>query len=817
MAVYGSVGGAGAETTFESPVYLNCSMPAGYYPSGTIVFNEIADGNAYWKNNDQSNPRSVDLYLCDSAGNNRVFLFTISLIKNGTSTTLRTATISGATGLTGKALYLIAVGATNVIQLRRYTTVTIDAAVAAHSISLGSATGGSASLDKYSAAPGETVTVTETPSTGYQATAPTLGTGGSVTSLGNNQWSFVMPSTDVTVLPHFSRINYSITVNKTPSGGGTASANVSTGSIGDTITLTISPAAGWKVKSITTNVSGVSVSNNKFTMPASNITVTVTFEKINYTITKQTSPSGAGTVTTNKTTANVGDNITVSQTPATGYYFNGWETSPANLINNNAFTMPAGNVTVTAKYLKRSTASVDKKSLTSGGTVKLTISPDKNTYSHKYKLSFGTGMETSLTTVNAGTTVVNISVPDSWANQIPNDTQKTGGTLIVETYNGNTKIGTYTLTGFTYNVRSSAVPTLTDITTNIVRTVNGTTYPNVGDYYIQNKSAVRIRDTAAGVLGSTIAKIELSLSGYSDLYKSTVTNTTSIDFTTPLLIISGSIKITVKATDSRGRTATKTTTINVRAYTKPYGTLDVWRVDSSGNADTMGTYAKYSKTSGYTQIGNNSLTVTLRSQNTNASNPNNNGNLLPTSRQTFNETTEYTITLTLTDAFETTVITAKLPTAQFMMYFNPNGDRMAFMKAVNTSLSKNGKDGVIEFSDNAQIYIGSTKLETYITNQFNRRTLQQYVLKQLTDAGSASTSVLTAYPTSPGVYRVGAMIAGLPTGSNGYGPLIIFDAGTYIGHIFIDASNNFYYARTNDTYAVTTWYKLTGTSVASRT
>ena len=232
MAVYGSVGAAGAETTFETPVYLNCYMPEGYYPDGSIVFNEIADGNAYWKNNDLSNPRSVNLYLCDYQGNNRVFLFTISLSKNGTSTTLRSATISGATGLTGRSLYLIATGDTNVIQLRRYTSVTIGAAVAAHSISLGSATGGTASLDKYSAAPGETVTITESPSTGYYAQTPTLGSGGSVTSLGNNKWSFVMGSSDEYVHPHFAKNSYTVTVNKTPSGGGSASANVSSASIG---------------------------------------------------------------------------------------------------------------------------------------------------------------------------------------------------------------------------------------------------------------------------------------------------------------------------------------------------------------------------------------------------------------------------------------------------------------------------------------------------------------------------------------------------------------------------------------------------------
>ena len=44
---------------------------------------------------------------------------------------------------------------------------------------------------------------------------------------------------------------------------------------------------------------------------------------------------------------------------------------------------------------------------------------------------------------------------------------------------------------------------------------------------------------------------------------------------------------------------------------------------------------------------------------------------------------------------------------------------MAFMKATNENLSKNGKDGTIEFSANHQIYIGTTTLEDYIRGVIN--------------------------------------------------------------------------------------------------
>ena len=376
--------------------------------------------------------------------------------------------------------------------------------------------------------------------------------------------------------------------------------------------------------------------------------------------------------------------------------------------------MPNGNITVTANWLKYSTATLSTQSLTSGGTVRLTIAPDSNSYSHKYKLSFGTNMETSLTNVAAGTKIVDISIPDSWANQIPNATQKTGGTLIVETYNGSTKIGTYTISGLTFNVRSNATPTLGTITKSIVRTVGGQTYANVGDYYVQNKSAVRVQTTASGALGSTISSIAVTLNGYSGAAYSGSASGGSLDWTSGLLTISGTITITLTATDSRGRTVTETTNITVTAYNRPSGTLAVRRVNAQGADDVLGIYAAYVKTSTYTSVGSNSLTVKLKSQGSYATNPANSGDLLPGNRQTFSELNEYSIELELTDAFETVTIIVKLPSAQFLIALGSDGTRMAMMKAVNESLNKNGKTGVLELSDTVQIYVGAETLEAYI-------------------------------------------------------------------------------------------------------
>ena len=327
----GRIGSSGSSTEFNSPKSLNCTMGSNEYPSGTITFTNIAGGggHAYWRNQ-YSSSQSLTLYLCDSAGNNAVQLFTLSISGKGTNTSTKTATVN-APGLVGKALYIKGSNTLGAIMLVNQTGVTIETASTSLSVTCNASAGGSLSASTSSATPGSTVTLYPSPNTGYYLTG-----------------------------------------------------------------YTSSPS--------------VSISNNKFTMPNSAVTITANFAKISYTISKGTSPSGAGTVTTSPaSSATMWTSVTVSQTPATGYYFNGWQTSPALTISGGAFTMPASNVSITAKYLKRSTASLSKSSMAGGSTVTMTITSESSAYTHKYTLSFGTGMTTGEVSVAAGVTSVTIS------------------------------------------------------------------------------------------------------------------------------------------------------------------------------------------------------------------------------------------------------------------------------------------------------------------------------------------------------------------------------------------------------------------------
>lgn len=155
---------------------------------------------------------------------------------------------------------------------------------------------------------------------------------------------------------------YNITCLKVE--GGELSATAASAKEGTEIILTATPDAGYEFKSWdVTDSKGktVDIVDNRFTMPASDVTVSGTFSKIDYTIKTE---SDRGSIVAKKGdatvgTAQIGDEITLSATPNEGYEFISWTVvdSEGNSVEvvDNKFTMPASNVTVSATF--NSTAS----------------------------------------------------------------------------------------------------------------------------------------------------------------------------------------------------------------------------------------------------------------------------------------------------------------------------------------------------------------------------------------------------------------------------------------------------------------------------
>ena len=117
----------------------------------------------------------------------------------------------------------------------------------------------------------------------------------------------------------------------------------------------------------------------------------------------------------------------------------------------------------------------------------------------------------------------------------------------------------------------------------------------------------------------------------------------------------------------------------------------------------------------YSQIGTNSMSWTLAVNGSSASSPADTGDLLPENRLELTETQEFPVTLTLVDGLETTVITAKLPSARYVLAFDATGNKIGVMKFPNKTIPS-GKNRTFEFSADTQIYIGDDTLEAYIAN-----------------------------------------------------------------------------------------------------
>ena len=244
-------------------------------------------------------------------------------------------------------------------------TVTATFKVTKYLVEIVTPTNGSMSVNPDKYAKGETVSLVITPAAGYELDKLTVkdAENKDVAVSGNK---FVMPASKATVSATFKKSTYKITVNEATKGKVTA--DVATAKIGDTVALTITPETGYELWQLTVkDAAGKDVAvaaDGKFTMPASNVTITATFRVIpvEYTLTVDSAIAN-GTVTAKigtdaVTKAKNGDTITLAIEPATGYKLKELTVKDAinaavsveGTGNTRTFTMPANNVTITATF-----------------------------------------------------------------------------------------------------------------------------------------------------------------------------------------------------------------------------------------------------------------------------------------------------------------------------------------------------------------------------------------------------------------------------------------------------------------------------------
>ena len=153
---------------------------------------------------------------------------------------------------------------------------------------------------------------------------------------------------------------YSVTVST--DGSGTAMADKTSAAAGTVVTLTATPKSGYTFKQWQVVTGGVTIKDNKFTMPVGNVEIKAIFEKnatpppapTEYSV--KVSTDGNGTAMADKTSAAAGTVVTLSATPKSGYTFKQWQVVTGGVtIKDNKFTMTAGNVEIKAIFEKDAT------------------------------------------------------------------------------------------------------------------------------------------------------------------------------------------------------------------------------------------------------------------------------------------------------------------------------------------------------------------------------------------------------------------------------------------------------------------------------
>ena len=311
-------------------------------------------------------------------------------------------------------------------------------------------------------------------------------------------------------------------------------------------------------------------------------------------------------------------------------------------------------------------------------SIHMNRAPSSN-FTHTVRYAYGSLSGTIDTGVTNGTTW---EIPKSFMDLIPNSTSGSG-TIYVDTYNGSTLIGTKSC-GFTATVPASVKPTCS------IAVTDGTSIKNTYGSFVKGHSKFAVTVTGTPAYSSPIKSYSSTANG--------ATYTTAT-FTTGVLKSSGTLTVTSRVKDGRGRLSNADTAeISVLDYSNPtIKTLTVKRCDSDGTENDEGDYIIVSFSATVTPLNNkNSATYTLKYKSADATSYTSvdvsslTGNYAPTytsSPIAASGDATYDVVVTAADNFESNIRTVNVPTAFALMNWGPDGRSMAIGKvATQTNL-----------------------------------------------------------------------------------------------------------------------------------
>ena len=350
---------------------------------------------------------------------------------------------------------------------------------------------------------------------------------------------------------------------------------------------------------------------------------------------------------------------------------------------------------------RATTPTLSATSVNMGSSVTINMARASSSFDHTLTYSFGGASGTigsDLATSKAW------EVPLSLASQIPNGTSGTC-TITCKTYNGSTLIGTKTVS-LTLKVPSTVVPSISALT--VSEGVSGLSAQFGG--YVQNKSKAKVAITATGAYSSTISSYKTTVAGKSYSGNSFTSNT---------LTGSGTVTISTTVTDSRGRTASKETTITVQAYSVPKISKFTSARTNAGVSVTMNfsvTSLNSKNTKSYSvdyKLKTSDTWTVLTSGSVYSY------NATQTFANTFSSESSYDLRLAVTDYFGTTTAYAEIATAFTLIDFNASGKGVAFGKVSEVADQMEIDMPMNIFKD---VFMGGAKLSNDEKNMYFQTT-----------------------------------------------------------------------------------------------
>ena len=260
-------------------------------------------------------------------------------------------------------------------------------------------------------------------------------------------------------------------------------------------------------------------------------------------------------------------------------------------------TLTASGTGTLNKISTPTISALSSSSVEIGSALTITLNRDKATYLHKLVYTWGSQLVNVEIASGVGTSYT-WTIPNDFINYIPNGTSGTCY-LFVTTYDSGGTIGTNTVT-FTATVPASIKPTINSVTL----TDTGSSTAVGWGVWVQNKSKLHVNVGASGIYGSRIVNYQISALGITSGIN---------DSDIGVVASTGSNTVEITVTDSRGRTATTTRTINVEAYAEPLiEVATIERANSSAQPIDNGTYAKITlKASGSSVATKNTVTAKI--------------------------------------------------------------------------------------------------------------------------------------------------------------------------------------------------------------